>query len=163
MAIKESPKPLRGKEVAILGRTHVKVGTKIKYNSNPPTSGEHYDTWTKSGVHSQQVEDGYLVHSLEHGYVIVSHNCETKSQNNEKATSGGQLDKNCLDFVSKLKERVKSDSWKLILIPRQNLDANFALTSWGRIDKFEIKDASMERVDNFIDSFRNTGPEKTME
>ena len=169
--IKESSKPLPGKEVSILGRTHVTVGTKVKYNSNPPTSGDHYADWTKSGVHNTPEEDGHLVHSLEHGYVVISHNCETtnsklKTQNSKLGTESAKtdkMDKSCLDFVEKLKERVKKDSWKLILIPRPSLDTDFALTAWGRIDKFNLKDASMEKVNNFIDSFRNHGPEQTME
>ena len=172
--IKESSKPLPGKEVAILGRTHVGVGIKVKYNSNPPTSGNHYDTWTKSGIYDKPVEDGYLVHSLEHGYVVISHNCEMtnsklKTQNSKLGTGSARITEDCKSFVNKLKERVKKDSWKLVLIPRKNIDTNFALTSWGRIDKFNIGEASMvkpslmDRVNNFIDSFRNNGPEKTME
>ncbi|MEK7534483.1 MAG: DUF3105 domain-containing protein [Patescibacteria group bacterium] len=166
--VKESSKPLPGKEVAILGRTHVAVGTKVKYNSNPPTSGNHYDTWTKSGVHDKEVEDGYLVHSLEHGYVILHYNCNAGNSkfqipNSKLGTGSAETIKDCQKFVNKLKERVKKDSWKLILIPRKNLDANFALTSWGSIDKFDVKEGSLERVNDFIDSFRNNGPEKTME
>jgi hypothetical protein len=165
---KESSKPLPGKEIAVLGRTHVSVGTKVKYNSNPPTSGDHYATWTKSGVYNDEIDDGYLVHSLEHGYVVISHNCEMtnsklKTQNSKLGTGSARITEDCKSFVNKLKGRVKKDSWKLVLIPRKNIDTNFALTSWGRIDKFNLKDTSIERVNNFIDAFRNTGPEKTME
>lgn len=167
---KESGKPLPGKEVTLLGRAHV-VGTKVKYNSNPPTSGDHYATWAKSGVHDEPTEDEYLVHSLEHGYVIISYNCENKTQatalkkdtNVTSAPGEEEFNKDCVLLVEDLKEKVKKDSWKLILIPRPNLDTDFALTAWGRIDKFNTKDASMERVNNFIDAFRNRGPEQTME
>ena len=166
--IKESSKPVPGKEVAVLGRTHVPIGTKVKYNSNPPTSGNHYDTWTKSGAYDKPIEDGYLVHSLEHGYIVISHNCEMtssklKAQSSKVGTESAKTDKKCLDFIDKLKERVKKDSWKMILLPRASLDTNFALTAWGRIDKFNLKEGSLERVNDFIDSFRNTGPEKTMD
>lgn len=165
---KESSKPLPGKEVPLLGRNHVAVGKKVKYNSNPPTSGDHYATWAKSGVYDRAVEDEYLVHSLEHGYIIISHNCEMTSskfkvQIAKLGTESAGMVKSCMDFVNKLKERVEKDSWKFILVPRPTLDTNFALTAWGRIDKFNIGEANMDRVNNFVSAFRNSGPEKTME
>lgn len=179
--IQESSKPLPGLLLPDQGREHVseKEWEKFKYNSNPPTSGPHDEAWTKAGVYDKPQGDGHLVHSLEHGYVIISHNCEminsklipTKSgQNSKMGTGSAETDKSCLDFFNKLKERVENDTQKLILVPRPNLDANFALTAWTRIEKFNLpagkagtEEASIEKVNNFIDSFRNHGPEQTME
>ena len=45
------------------------------YNSNPPTSGPHLPTWVKPGIYTVPQPEGELIHSLEHGYVIVSYNC----------------------------------------------------------------------------------------
>ncbi len=149
-AVSALSKPLPGKSVPILGRTHVPVGTKVTYNSNPPTSGDHYATPEPAGVYDTPIPDGNLIHSLEHGYVIISYNCNL-----------GNSQKTCLSFVGKLAERVNSDSWKLILIPRLVLDANFALTAWGRIDKFNTASATLDRVNAFINAFRGDGPEKT--
>lgn len=73
-------KPLPGVAVADLGREHVPPGTKVDYNSNPPTSGNHYSEWTRKGVYDQPKDDGNLIHSLEHGYIIVSYNCEVHPQ-----------------------------------------------------------------------------------
>ena len=159
---------LKAKDVTVLGREHIKVGTKTKYNSNPPTSGDHYEEWTKNGIHDKPTEDGHLVHSLEHGYIIISHNCEmiklkVKNEKLKVGTESAKMEKRCLDFVGKLKDLVNKDSWKMILIPRPSLDTNFALTAWGKIDKFDIKDTSLDRVKAFIEAFRNHGPEQTME
>ncbi len=145
-----SSKPLPGQAVAVLGRAHVPVGTKVTYNSNPPTSGDHYATPQNGGVYNSPIPDGYLIHSLEHGYVIISYNCDFGKNKNA-----------CLSFVNQLKQKVDSDSWKLILIPRPVLDANFALTAWGRIDKFNTTAATMDRVNSFINAFRGAGPENT--
>ena len=169
--VKEASKPIPGKEMSNQGRDHVpeKEWGKFKYNSNPPTSGPHDLVWTKAGVYDKPEGDGHLIHSLEHGYVIISYDCSAKqnlvSEDNAQnlATESAEADKDCLDFVDKLKERIEKDSSKLILIPRPALDANFALTAWTRIDKFKTEEANMERVDNFIDSLRNHGPEQTME
>ncbi len=156
-----SSNDLRAKDVALLGRDHVDVGTKVKYNSNPPTSGDHYEEWAKNGVHDKSTDDGHLVHSLEHGYIIISHNCELIKL--KVGTESAEIDKECMDFVSKLKDLVEKDSWKMILIPRPSLDSDFALTAWGKIDKFNTKDASLSRVKAFVAAFRNHGPEQTME
>jgi len=167
---KDLSKPLPGKQVSDQGRQHVPKSEweKFKYNSNPPTSGPHDSEWIKKGVYKEPQGDGHLVHSLEHGYIVISHNCEmtkskVKSQKSKEGTESAETEKDCLSFVDKLKERVDRDSWKLILVPRETIDTNFALTAWTRIDKFNINEASIERVEDFIDSFRNKGPEQTME
>jgi hypothetical protein len=149
---RELSKPLPGQQMPDQGRAHVsrEEWEKYEYNSNPPTSGSHDSDWKRAGVYNQPEGDGYLVHSLEHGYIVMSHNCK-------------EDDKDCLAFVDKLKERVTKDSYKLILVPRPNLDTNFALTAWTRLDTFNLADASTQRVEQFIKAFRNQGPEKTME
>lgn len=179
-AVKESTKPLPGKDVSLLTRNHIPVGTKVSYNSNPPTSGDHYEEWTRSGIYDKPVADGYLIHSLEHGYVIISYNCRTKEQGfvgsvyaadsqagNDASTSGnlsGQewesascksLQKNLADLANGKR------LWKLIVVPRPNLDTRIALAAWGKIDKFNSFDK--ERIIKFIDGSRDRGPEQTME
>lgn len=59
------------------GRDHVTVEevAKFYYNSNPPTSGPHLPTWVKAGVYDAPQSEGELIHSLEHGYIIINYNC----------------------------------------------------------------------------------------
>ena len=78
--IKESSKPLPGQFVESQGRDHIskEKWEKFKYNSNPPTSGPHDVEWIKAGIYDVPQGDGNLVHSLEHGYIIISYNCEKK-------------------------------------------------------------------------------------
>ena len=174
----EASKPMPGVEVEDQGRDHVskEEWEKFKYNSNPPTSGPHDVVWTKPGVYTKPQGDGHLIHSLEHGYIVISHNCEIKEQESilqqaqdkdqndqNEGTESAEINKECLEFVESLKERVNKDSWKLILVPRPNMDTEFALTAWTRIEKFNIEDANMDRVESFISSLRNAGPEQTME
>lgn len=138
------PKP--GQAVADLGRDHVAVGTAREYNSNPPTSGPHYAQWTKRGFYDQPVEDGYLIHSLEHGYVIVSYKC------------GGS----CEELKMRLKNFYEQSKKKrLIVVPRPNLDVRVALTAWNRILKLDEWNES--QAEAFVRAFENRGPEKTME
>lgn len=69
-------RPLPGEAVADLGRNHVTDIAGVDYNSNPPTSGPHFPVWAKPGVYDRLISDGYLIHSLEHGYIVISYDCE---------------------------------------------------------------------------------------
>lgn len=151
----ESSKPLPGTKIADLGRGHV-VGEKVDYNSNPPTSGKHYEEWVRAGVYSEVKDDRNLVHSLEHGYIIMHYKCDSVILNvsdNQGACKTRQ------DQLAKIYE--KKGKKKLIVIPRPNLDTNFALTAWDYLDKFDNFDGN--RIEKFIDAHLNQGPEKTME
>ncbi len=143
--------PPPGELIADQGRDHVKPGdTHPPYNSNPPTSGWHYDVSDKPGVYDSPLPDEELVHSLEHGYVIISYNCSTLPEGDCK---------NLKDRLKTLAERQRL--WKLIVVPRPNLDTQIALTAWRRIDKLNSLDE--DRIVRFIDAWRDTGPEKTVE
>lgn len=82
------PKPVTQKDQAKsmkdLGRDHISNIGGQTYNSNPPTSGRHFASWAKRGVYDRVLSDGYLIHALEHGYVILSYNCGEKGKEKEK-------------------------------------------------------------------------------
>lgn len=82
--IKKESVPKPGQSLPELGRDHVPESTKVDYNSNPPTSGSHSEQWEKPGIYDKPLNDHKLVHSLEHGYIIISYNCDFR----KKETSG---------------------------------------------------------------------------
>lgn len=135
-----------GQVVADLGREHVAVRTSVEYNSNPPTSGSHYASWTKRGVYDEAIEDGYLIHSLEHGYVIISYRCEGECQ---------QLKNSLKSFYDQHKQK------RLIVVPRADLKTPVALTAWGRLLALPGWDEA--KAEEFLRAWENRGPEKTME
>lgn len=55
---------------------HVAEGTPVAYNSNPPSSGPHYPAWAQFQEYTQPVPRGYLVHSMEHGAVLLLYKCQ---------------------------------------------------------------------------------------
>lgn len=71
-----STQPLPGVEELQNDRTHVPDGTKIAYKFNPPTSGPHYPDWITKGFYDTPRPDGNVVHSQEHGYIIIWYDCE---------------------------------------------------------------------------------------
>lgn len=173
--MKESSKPLPGQAIADFGRKHIPKAEweKFKYNSNPPTSGPHDPEWVRAGVYDTPQGEGNLVHSLEHGYIIISYNCmrlseKRKTQSEKQASESAAMsdpawnDQECKDLKKTLSDFAKEQKlWKLIVVPRMQLDVPIALTAWTRIAKMEKLDKNLTR--RFIDAYRGNGPEKTME
>lgn len=183
----ESSKPLPGELTEDQGREHVTVGTEVEYKTNPPTSGRHYPDWIRAGIYQDPQDDRYLVHSLEHGYVVLSYNCGfgPKSQNSklkntdnayahgiDESTSSASTSspilsekfksEECHKLVDELiKIYEKKGKKKLIVIPRPNMNTKIALTAWLRLDKLDEFD--QRRIERFIDAHLSQGPEKTME
>lgn len=55
-----------------------------EYNSDPPTSGLHYANEAEAGFYDANnytYPAGYLVHNLEHGYIVFWYNCDLLSEN----------------------------------------------------------------------------------
>jgi hypothetical protein len=71
-------KPLPGEAAEDIGREHVTDIAGVKYSSNPPSSGPHFAVWAKPGVYDRLISDGYYIHSMEHGYIVIWYDC-TKS------------------------------------------------------------------------------------
>lgn len=148
------------------GRNHVSAGTTEEYNSNPPTSGLHYAEWEKPGIYDKVLEDGKLVHSLEHGYIVISYNCtkslETEEPHEEIPATELINSPDCQKLVEQIKLITKKTGMdRLIVVPRLNLDTPIALTAWTKL--LSLDEVDGEKMIGFINKFRNKGPEKTME
>lgn len=132
--------PFAGVEMTSEGANHVREGTSIEYNSNPPHSGPHYPKTAHAGVYDKAPEDGYLVHSLEHGAVIFWY--DEKLSNKD---------------IEKLKEIFKKMPGKTIITPRKSMDVPVALTSWARLLKLEKIDE--KKILEFYNANYNRAPE----
>ena len=130
------------------GRTHIDVGASHPaYNSNPPTSGWHYEEWESKGVYKEQQSDEGLVHNLEHGYIWISYRPDANPE------------------IIKQLENFYGFSKKIIVEPRKENDKTIALASWNWLDKFDpessekLNDVELKRIGDFIDAYINKGPE----
>jgi hypothetical protein len=54
---------------------HVTTCSPLEYDVHPPIGGPHYTTWADFGIYDRPVPWPFLVHSLEHGAVILAYNC----------------------------------------------------------------------------------------
>jgi len=57
------------------GATHVDCLPVPTYGTNPPSSGNHYMIWADYKTYPTPVPWGHLVHSLEHGAIVIVYNC----------------------------------------------------------------------------------------
>lgn len=139
--------PAQGRTVPIEGAGHVDVGAlPARDSGQPPTSGDHYAESAEPGFYEDPIDDGYLIHSLEHGYVIMWYDCDEISQ------------EACAELKSGIQSTIDEfDSFKVIGVPREGMDATLALTSWGRIQELDTYNA--QTVRSFIRANRGRAPE----
>ena len=143
-------RPRAGEEIPIMTSTHIPLDSNPgEYDSDPPTSGPHYPNEAEAGFYdtnSYQYPAGYLVHNLEHGYIIFWYNC-------------GLLDETaCTDLKSQIKSVMDEvNNVKVIAYPWDSLDVPVAMTSWGRLQKMETFNAAPARA--FYKSNLNKAPE----
>lgn len=184
-----STKPLPGIEALQNSRNHIPEGSKTDFKFNPPTSGDHYPSWISKGFYDEPRHDGNLVHSMEHGYIIIWYDCEKKSMGygvgsivgtafaqsvpmtgGSEGTPSAKLsdmpkqfsDGSCDTTKNQIKTILnKFGMHKLIAMPRAGMDYPIILTAWGREEKLNLLDEG--KIKEFIGAFRDNGPEKTNE
>ena len=130
---------------------HVPACSPVVYTTNPPTSGPHYPSWAAFKWYSAPVPRGYLVHSLEHGAVVISYHCEGGCES-ELATLAAFLDARPADplCVAPLKSRV-------IVVPDPALDVRFAAAAWGALLRADCLDTAA--LGAFLDTYYAKAPE----
>ena len=147
LATRSTSQAAPGQRFPIQGQQHITPGqTHPAYNSDPPTSGWHYDTPLAAGFHAQPAPDEQVVHNLEHGHVVISYDCSKLAD--------------CVGTQAQIRQFLERyRNWKVTAVPRQNTDAAIALTAWGWLDKLDGYDDA--RITAFIDAWRDRGPERT--
>ena len=140
---KRLPAPLRPAascEVVIdtpelLASPHVVEGTAITYSSSPPTSGPHYPQWANFQDFTAPLEDGYLVHSLEHGAVALLYKCE------------GAACVSTIEALRKIRDSLPADPLcdpavrvRVVIAPYPKMDVPVAAVAWGWTYKAQCVD-----------------------
>ncbi|ELZ26851.1 hypothetical protein C475_07951 [Halosimplex carlsbadense 2-9-1] len=129
------------------GLDHREQGTEIGYERVPPTSGAHWGgTWETAGFYTDQVPLESLVHSLEHGAVVVYYDSEALTPEAEENLRGWATN--------------QSDNWRsFIAVPHPNEDPEsaYVLTAWTKRLTMDEYDDSMVRA--FTAEYLGRGPE----
>ncbi len=113
---------------------HLENCSAVSYSTNPPSSGAHYGVWASFQEYDEAVPHGFLVHSMEHGAVVLFYSCTDCTDEVEQArtvVAGLPVDSAC---VGASVER------RVILTPDPLLDSRWAAAAWGatlKADCFE--------------------------
>ncbi len=134
------------------GATHVSCTQNVTYMTNPPSSGNHYDCWAAYQTYTSPVPWGNLVHSMEHGAMIIAYNCPAGCATDVAAIQSFidalPLDPNCGAALQKN---------RIILVPDPNLAVRFAAAAWGWTLKSDCFDAAA--FQQFFDAHYDHGRE----
>lgn len=133
---------LRGEAVTIGQATHVTEQSELVIPAGfPPAGGPHFINPLPGGVYETPIDDGRVIHSLEHGLIWISYRPDGVSESQLKA----------------LKDLTGDRRRDVILSPRpQNNDA-VVVTSWGR--RQIVSPGETKAITEFIESNLNRSPE----
>lgn len=92
---------------------HVDDAGDLDFDSSPPSSGTHYPDWAPFGSYDGPIDDGYAVHNLEHGGVVV--------------WLGTEVDDGTTDAISDLLD----DEEKWIVAPRTDTPGLYS-AAWSK-------------------------------
>lgn len=106
---------------------HVEPCTQVNYPTSPPMGGTHYSVWASFRAYDAPVPHGFLVHSMEHGAVILYHRClpsECPSlvANLRNVADTSEADPACSSTAARN---------RIIVVPDPTLDVPVAASSWG--------------------------------
>lgn len=152
--IESEPLPERGDQALLQdvqqfpseGRNHVDPGTQVDYSTNPPTSGPHYGDWTDPGFYEETPAAGNLVHSLEHGYVVIYYDPDALTPEAEASLRA---------FARNHDERFNA----VVVAPNPNDDpeSSYVLTAWTVMLRMDDYDPEVVRA--FMAEYIGRGPE----
>jgi len=141
MAVEQAGCELRS--FAPEGNEH--VDGRVGYRSNPPHSGDHNPIPADDGAYGEAPTTEMLVHSLEHGRVIV------------------QFDPDAPDALEDTLEQLyEEDPYHLILTPNAtDMPFEVAATAWTKVLGCpDAGEATYDAIRAFSQEFRDTAPER---
>jgi hypothetical protein len=132
----------------ILKSDHITPPATATYNSNPPTSGNHYNAAglgpLTTGIHRAPVQYEGSVHNLEHGHIVIFY----------KESVGRAV-------ADQLAAVVRSDPDWIMMSPNPNMPFQVAFTAWGKLQGCNApNDQGIKAAaDDFVKRFKNKAPE----
>ena len=128
---------------SIGGREHVSNETKVTYNTNPPTSGNHNIIPAEDGYYAQKPNVRNTVHTLEHGRIYIQY----KPTLNKRR-------------IAQLGGVFNDDPFHMVLSPNPDMPYQVAVTAWGHLAGCKrVTDATYDLIRAFRDRYRDRGPE----
>jgi hypothetical protein len=130
--------------------------TKVKWNSNPPTSGPHYGQWALWGAYDRPVPLTMSTHNLEHGGIVMHYGPDVPKAE-----------------VEKLREFYRDDPNAMLLAPLPTMGDKIVLSAWyfdeskadqknyyGEGEQAKGTKVDADALKAFRDAFRYKGRER---
>jgi hypothetical protein len=129
------------------------LDTRVKYRTNPPTSGSHYIQPPSDGAYTTPLQDEQFVHSQEHGRIVIWFKPTLPAKDR-----------------ADLKALFDEDNYQMVLTPRAKMPYQVAATAWnaapgregtGKLllcDKYKAPQV-FDAIRSFRDENRGNGPE----
>lgn len=124
------------------GREHVSPGQPVDYDSDFPTSGPHDPTPVSPGVYAQEQPQEKLVHSLEHGNIVIYYD---------------EPDEATLQTLEGWANQFPGAWDGIVAVPKPGLGESIVLTAWTK--KLVLPHFDPDTAASFIDEYRGRGPE----
>jgi len=140
--------------LAEIASGHVPEGTPLTPASRPPANGPHYTAWAQFDEHGDAFEDGYLIHSLEHGAVALLYRCNLADPGCDATVQAlRQLRANApADPLCDKQTRTR-----ILIAPYPSMDVPVAAVTWGVRYKAECID--LPTLGKFITDHYDKSPE----
>lgn len=133
------------------GQQHVADGTRVAYQSDPPTSGNHWAGATPPGFYAPGNEaltlPERLVHALEHGNVVIYYD-------------PGVITADQQERLKALYRKWPGNWDGVVAVPRTDSANPIILTAWEYSLKLSQWDEG--RINDFVREFAGRGPENPM-
>jgi hypothetical protein len=128
------------------------LSKRVKYSTNPPTSGKHYQIPAQDGIYGDAPQDEELVHAQEHGRVIFWVKPSAPK-----------------DVRANIRALVEDDPYQMFLVPREKMPYEVAATAWDAdpapngtgelMTCAKVDDKTYDALAAFRDDHRSQGPE----
>ena len=129
------------------------IDEKVDYDTNPPTTGRHFQIPAEDGAYGEAPPDETVVHALEHGRVVVWF--KPRLPEDQRADLKAWFD--------------KDEGFQTLLVPRRDMPYQIAVSAWngeptpngtGRLMTCEeVTDKTWDALQAFADEHRSRGPE----
>lgn len=119
------------------------LGNPPTYTVNPPSGGDHLSNSAGPGVYAglNVIPDGVLVHSLEHGYVVLWHRSDTP-----------------VAQITAIRDVQAEFARDALVVERKDMPVPVAATAWKQRLLCDAADAG--QLGDFVKNARNKAPEK---
>lgn len=124
------------------GREHLDPGQVINYDSDFPTSGAHDPEPTLPGFYTDEQMPTKLVHSLEHGNIVIYYDQPTAET---------------LDTLQGWVREFPGAWDGVVVTPKAGLGQDIVLTAWTK--KLVQPEFAADAAASFVDEYRGRGPE----